>query len=524
VSDLPPESPPEALPDDAPADRPAPELAATIGGGWWLAFGLLYLAIRLPLIGYRGLDLDEATSAHLAHRGLADVWAQVRANDIHPPLFYLLLQPLRKLTADERVLRLLPLAAGWGVCWAAARIALLIAGRRPALYTLLLCLAAPFAVQYSLYLRPSVLGACWAAFLTALAVAWWRARLQGDPEPHPRWWFIAAATLGLYTFYLVGAVLLAVALVGIAVLWRRWADLRRWVIACAIPGLLFLPWLPTFFAQRAGWAARVPTVNARGEPITTALPPNLQFELALQALVPRFPEFIDPRWALLVLIAAALASSIYARHRGPVQGRLMTGLIFLVLLVTAALWAAFETSPYPLQIRYLFLVLPLCWVLIGTGLAATGRFIGPALLAVVLWLAVIGTIEWTLQRSEDYRAAGRYLAARADPAAPVFVVAHFSAIGLAHYWPRGEHQMVPIKQFDANLPGPMGKVNAALGKQPPEVWVALARDQGGRWRGLHRGGRGLVRLLTGRYGQPEVMRYQGVTLFRWDVYGDPAAP
>ncbi|HYE76731.1 MAG TPA: hypothetical protein VEI97_01985, partial [bacterium] len=63
---------------------------------WWLLLGC-YLLLRLPLLALNGLDLDEATSTTVAAQNPLAIIRTSATNDIHPPLFYLLLWPFRQM-------------------------------------------------------------------------------------------------------------------------------------------------------------------------------------------------------------------------------------------------------------------------------------------------------------------------------------------------------------------------------------------------------------------------------------------
>ena len=208
-----------------------------------LFFTLLAAALQWWVLDAQSLWYDEGFSVWLAQQPPAVIIART-ANDIHPPLYYLLLHAWMSLAGQSE----------WAVRFLSAAFA---------------TLCVPLMWQLGRRLLRSQIAALFAALLTALSPLWlWYARearmyamllalvavlgwlwVEVAERPQPRWgWialFAALATLGVYTHFYLWFVLAAFALAALLGWLRRrpLAALRRWSLAFIVPLLAYLPWL-----------------------------------------------------------------------------------------------------------------------------------------------------------------------------------------------------------------------------------------------------------------------------------------
>lgn len=237
-----------------------------------LLFSLLLLAffLRLPHIG-DSFWLDEAAQVLESSRPLSQ---QTRIlDDFQPPLFHFIVHFMIVFGCQEAWLRLLSVVAG------IATIVLLYffikqkEGKTVAFLSTLLLTTSSFHIFYSQELRPYSLA-------TFFAVLSWYALMRVRKVKNigsPNWLFILATTAGFYTMYIYPFLLLPQFLY---ILFCRRTLLKSFLVSCAVVLALFLPWLPTFFAQLhagtsltktlPGWALAVAIPQAKALPLVVA--------------------------------------------------------------------------------------------------------------------------------------------------------------------------------------------------------------------------------------------------------------
>lgn len=229
-------------------------------------FALLYVAARLWRLTTECLWFDEIFSVHAArHHGWADMLGFVKADLVHPPLFYVLLKLWLALGGESLLwLRLLPALAA-----CAAVVPLLSLCRELRLtavetnLALALCAVNGYLIHYAQTVRMySLLN------LLALCSLWLFARLcrvEDDRRMTATALLFTVNLLLVYTHYF-GWLIVGAELVFLLV-WRRHV-LTVFVTAHALVLLCFLPWAIAVareaaggdgdpkLAQNIGWAAR----------------------------------------------------------------------------------------------------------------------------------------------------------------------------------------------------------------------------------------------------------------------------
>jgi mannosyltransferase len=220
----------------APAWLPRLTLAAVIAVG-----------IGLRFVTTSNLWLDEALSVNIATLPVGDLLEALR-HDGHPPFYYLLLRGWTELVGEGdmavRSLSGIFAVAALPLAWVAGRRRAGVTGAR---WAVVIVALSPYAVRYATEARMYSL-------IMLLVLAGYL--LIDDALLRPARWRLAAiaAVSGLlllshyWAFYLLAALIFVMA-------WRWWrrAGERRSIgpvlVAVATGGLLFLPWLPSFWYQ-----------------------------------------------------------------------------------------------------------------------------------------------------------------------------------------------------------------------------------------------------------------------------------
>lgn len=368
--------------------------------------------LRLATLGRQSLWLDEASSYWIADRPWMDIVAYLPTNDPHPPLYYLVLQPMIALGGGEWLLRLpsaLASIAGIGLFYA---LGAELFDRQTGRLAAFVLAISPLHIWYAQEARMYAL----VAALT-LAAALFAARALRTN--HPADWILLALCQGLALWTNTAAIWFTLALNAAALpmaarLWRS----RRfwpWLAAQALAVALYLPWLPAFLQQMHGKATWIPpatlTVLARtladfaggyerpGIEAALALPALLAgLAVGLRRLVREVPAepmryLLIGCWLCVPVGLAFLLSQPYVR-------------IPLVSLI-------FEPGRSLFLTRNLIVATFPLYILLARSLLLSGPVLLAGILAALVALNGVAYLGNALpERKEDYRAAARVVADR----------------------------------------------------------------------------------------------------------------
>jgi mannosyltransferase len=361
----------------APARAAALAVAVVVGGGLLLRFWTR-----------SDLWFDEALSVDVARLPLGQL-RDALAHDGHPPLYYVLLHVWMQAFGEGdlavRSLSGLFAVAALPLAW---RLGERIGGRSAGFAAFLVLASSPFAIRYATEARMYtlvmvlVLGG-------ALAL---RAALESGRVRSLVVLGLASGSLLLthyWSFYLVGAT-------GLLLAWLAWRAptparrrrARAALGAVAAGGLLFIPWIPTFWAQAAS------TGTPWGLPARPA-------ELATTSLTDfgggDFGEarLLGALTALLVLVAL-FAQSVDARRLVLDLGtrpRIRAEAAVVALTLALASLGSWVTASATAT-RYLSVLFPIHIVLTGVGVAVfASRSVRAIVLSVLVALGAVGGIR-----------------------------------------------------------------------------------------------------------------------------------
>jgi uncharacterized membrane protein len=373
------------------------------------------VAVGIALFFYTRSDmwLDEALTVNIARLPLHDLRTAL-VHDGAPPLYYVLLHVWTGVLGDgdiaARSLSGLFAVGTLVVSWFAARRWF---DTNVAWLTVVAMAANPFMIRYAtearMYTLEMLLIACGLVVVPRALEQPTFARLA------PVTIVTAALVYTQYwTFYLVGVVVVALALVA----WLDRTHRRPALLTLAAIGtgiLLFLPWLPTFLTQRAH------TGTPWGTPILPGVP------LGMTALAFAGGEEQEG-WVLLLVLLPLLLLGIFARtvdgrrleldlHVQP-STRWLAGIGGATLAVSLVLNYAAGQAFAP---RYSALVFPFFALLVGRALTLFAeRWVQVVVVAVVVALGFVGGLRSTIEQRTQ---AGQVAAVlRADARADDLVV------------------------------------------------------------------------------------------------------
>lgn len=368
-------------------------------------------ALRLGFLDWQPLWADEGYSIYFATEPVTRIF-WLTANDIHPPLYYLLLHsclwwmPPSPVMARLFSVMLATPALGLGVALAHT----VFGGRqRPQLIFLLLLLANPLYLYYSQEIR--MYGLALSLSMAATLCIWrWVEGINAN-KPARGWLlgYVISATLALYTLYYLAFLLLA------HLLWVSWTlrrqrqPLLRFGLAEGVIALLYLPWI--IYTGRI----LITYVNDKirsDQDVALGIWPYLTRHL-LAFTTGHLPVPAPLSLLALLVVLGLLLWSLWTLRTEPALGRKPTGQAALWLFFAVPLVIGFLVNRfYPFfptgGERLLLFTLPYLLLLLAGALADLWQpwAIGRGALLVLLATAFTGVgVFYTLPRyqSDDYR-------------------------------------------------------------------------------------------------------------------------
>ena len=374
------DAPAESTSTGSAGPSPAPRRATVIA-----IAGVLLAGLVLFFWTRSNLWLDEALSVNIARLPLGRLHGALR-RDGAPPLYYALLHGWSALFGSgDRAVRSLS-----GLCMIGAAVALWfvgrrVAGRAGAWIAVMLVAANPYAIRYATETRMYALEmmlVAWGilAFRRALESPTWGRLVQ----------FGAVVALLLYTQYWTVYLIAVVGALLIGLSWRGAYrhEARRMLLAMAVAGLVFLPWLPTFLFQRAH----------TGTPWGTAQPPGVPLGYTLRDFSGGDQQ---EGWLLFVAMIGLLMLGVFGRatdgRRVELDLQTQPGARWEAIVGGVTLAVA-RTLNYlaggAFQSRYSALVFPFFIVIVARGITTLADpRVRTGVLVVVLGLGFVGGIR-----------------------------------------------------------------------------------------------------------------------------------
>jgi 4-amino-4-deoxy-L-arabinose transferase-like glycosyltransferase len=388
----------------------------------WLA-----LALRVHLLGDAPVWWDEGWTVWLIRHPLAAV-SPLAARDVHPPLYFLLLWPWRRLAGESAfALRYFSVAAGVLSVALVYRLGTDWLGHQTGLLAALFTALARFSVWWSQEMRMYTLATVFGLLTLHFAVRWYR-----RDDRRYAVGYVLCTVVNLYTFYLTALFLLVANLWVGLMIWRRpqrRAFLIRWTAGQLAALVLFAPWLRITLHGRGSWSVAAP------------FDPLAFLRLFWTLVTVGAPTELS-RWAVTasVLLALFLVGLLARRHEIRRSGDVVA-LLALAILVPPAVVYVLTTTPLlrflyapQVQARYLFLLLPAYHLLFAWGLTAwpvrhpqrpalLRNIVASGLTAVAILLLLPGltdyyTARWPVDR---YRSVADTLHAFRLPDEPVLL-------------------------------------------------------------------------------------------------------
>jgi uncharacterized membrane protein len=317
-------------------------------------------ALRFYHLSYHDLRGDEAFSIIFVGNNWASLLAQLGAGEPHPPLYFSTLKVWLAIAGQsEFAARWLSAAAGVVTVPLLFKATARIAGTAAAAIVALLVALSPSLIWNAQDVRMYSL-----ATALCTAVVYWGLRLasgEATPKRSEAAALAVSCLLALYTHYVAAVVVATV----YAVLFlriprlpaaRRAHHLLTIAASGAVAALLYAPWLAF------GLASLGPSYqgNFRSPELLDALLATAHYTLAGE-----LPTGIDANYFLVPAALALLAGVLTLARR---QAAAVSLLLSVVAVPVLALFVASRFRPVFSE-RYLLLVVPAMYCLLGVGLA-----------------------------------------------------------------------------------------------------------------------------------------------------------
>ncbi len=414
----------------------------------YLALAAILLAafvLRIWLLGDQNVWWDEGLAiwaVRLSPIGMT-LWT---ASDVHPPLYFWLLQLFVHLGGEsEFAARFLSLVCGTLTVAALYALGKALLGRRVALWGALLLAVARFHVWWSQEMRMYVVATLWGVISVYAFVCWLQTEgllpLSADRPQRGRnrgtlmaALFVLATTAGLYSLYLFITIILIENVFFLVTLftWQgsRLRQMQRWIALQLIIGALFAPWLALALPRMHSWSVATPfDFGVFLQLYGTLLALGISTDIARYSLLV-LPFFLVVGAALLWLwrSGAAEQDSVASRRLHTCAAFLL--LLFLIIppLVVYALTLPRGLFYAPrVEARYLVLFAPAFYLLLALSLVVLYRKLKWVGLAAAAFVAV--AFLWTLPGHyagrylrDEHQTMVRIIAAYAEPGDAVLLV------------------------------------------------------------------------------------------------------
>jgi 4-amino-4-deoxy-L-arabinose transferase-like glycosyltransferase len=405
---------------------------------------LAAFALRAWLLGNQNVWWDEGLAIWAVRQSLVrmTLWT---ASDVHPPLYFWLLQASVRFGGESELsARFLSLFCGTLTVAVLYALGKTLLGRRIAFWGALLLAFARFHVWWSQEMRMYIVATLWGVLSLYALVRWLQNEHLLPPGPggqparrsaHVVLWYVLASAAGMYTLYLFIAIILIENgfFFGISLARRRFVRpdlLRRWVASQLAILALFLPWIVLAVTRMRSWSVTAPFdftvfLQLYGTLLT----------LGISTYIERYTWLVLPFFVLIALALVWVWRRNTARPDSPeplTTDRFTAFLLSLFLIVPPALVYAL-TRPRSLfyaprvEARYLVLFAPAFYLLLAwclTVLADRARWLGIAaavfVSGVFLW-ALPGHYTGRYLRDE-HQTMVRIIAAYAEPDDAVLLV------------------------------------------------------------------------------------------------------
>ena len=308
---------------------------------FWICF-VLGLALRLYALGTKPFWFDESITYYFAHLPIKSLLEAV-ASDNNPPLYYLLIHFLQKLSASEYILRLPSLLVGIVTIFASLKLAKILKIKDHYFAASLMSLS-PLTIYLSWEARLHSLGTMLAVFLVISFFI-----LQKNFSLKNFLIFLAVAAISFHTQYYLLLLLVPLMLITTTTHKQNFAN---WLKVVATSLLLLVPWI--MYSQNF-------THNSCLCPNTLiSLPATLTSPIVAGVGQITQRSFLNLPLSIMILFVASTLIFFYYFLKGATKDLKATSLYFIPFMLVALpglFWEVFSPKGFSIFVTFFFLIL-----------------------------------------------------------------------------------------------------------------------------------------------------------------------
>ena len=454
-----------------------------------LLITLLGLVLRLVQLNFQPLWWDEGYSVFFATRDFGTMLART-AIDIHPPLYYALMQAwIIAFGKSDVALRMMSVVIGISAIPLVYLVARELFNARVGIVAAFLIAIAPIQIYYSQELR--MYGLVTTLALASVALQLKMLTADGRQRTMPvRVAFIILTALALYTQYFAAFFIAAQIAVILYLKFRaQWQiDLRAWVMTYLAVGAVYLPWL-----LYAGPKLFVYVTNKVGIEQYSRLDPLTYLIQHLTAFsIGHVSEWTWLAWGAIVFVAIGVMGLLAARNYQVGEGnsqfaiRNSLSAIYLFIPLAFGFFVNLVYTFHPLRYeRLLLFAAPFFLIYVACGIVALYEREHPLGIlagATVFALCAVSLFDfYTVPRyaDEDYRPLIQEMEKMASENDLVYALYPWQ-IGYLETYYRGAPLNVYEVDGDAWIKNANGMSNElrTLRAQNPRAWILAYQKQG----------------------------------------------
>lgn len=452
---------------------------------------LLAFTLRLVRLTLQPLWWDEGYSLFFATRDLPTLLDQT-ALDIHPPLYYAMLQAwIYFAGTSDYVVRFFSVAIGTLTIAYIERLARLVhaplsgttAHHTPGIIAAFVFAIAPIEIYYSQEVRMYGL-----VTLLCLVSTYFFVRLLQKQERYLWLGYLLASSAALYTQYYAGFILVFQLIYLIVVLGQTPRRLVPWLICWLSIAVLYIPWIAYAGGKLYGYV----TFKVGHEAYLSQGPISFIAQHIVAFSVGHLSAFLWLDWAallLLVLVLLGLSQGISSHlaprqiHNPKITNTLLVSLYLLIpLLLGYLVNVGFPFHPIRYE-RLLLLATPPFFLLVSSGLLAIPRpaFRTIAIVAVVSVSAFSLFDYYTVLRypNDDYRPLIQQVQSLAQSGDNLLAIYPWQVGYLQSYYSGAHLNIVqtPNDEWTRN-PSQMDRDLKDLLVRNPRVWLPALQTLG----------------------------------------------
>ena len=368
------------------------------------------------------LSGDEINIFSISDQSFDQMISTLITKEVYPPVTYIALHYMMKISRSEIWVRLYFVLFGTGVCFLIYMLAKEFLDSKLAITALILGTFSPLLISTSQYVRSYIDSAFWMLLSTLFMM-----KIMKGKDSFTNWaGYLISASLSLYTFYFSALLIFSQAIFAVVTTFKNKKLLMKWFLAFFGVGLIFLPWLPVSIRQfhnassivfdwsSKGFTFGVFRIGLYARNIFSIVGFDPNFMIFQGGVTKYFPKSILLSVALIILSLGVFFTYHcykFLKNKFSANKTFVWFLLFLIYFPMILSWSAaalLNTLPmakYLVALHAIFLILLACFIY---SLSERRRLAGNMLLALIIIIFSL-RIPDAISPEFDYMKASQFL-------------------------------------------------------------------------------------------------------------------